>query len=261
MSLLESHIVAYINSNNRIAGTDTNFTHIVNLPARNTYDSVCVLQALIPKSYYLISQEQTNFILHEGALSATISVPAGNYTRRSFQYTISSLLTASSPNGWTYAVSYPNTAQVADTGKFTYTVSGNGFIQPSFEFSSSTYQPCESMGFEIGTVNVFSGNSLTSVNVCRFQAKQALFIKSDCVDNGSSSILQDIVVANTDFSFINFQVGNAGGIHANQKQLIHNNRNSFSFAITDDDNVILNTNGLSLSFSVLFWDSSKYHPI
>ena len=65
MSELATHVIAYIDSHSKINGTDTHFSHLVTLPARNSYDSVCVLQASIPKSFYLIASGFNTFLLTE----------------------------------------------------------------------------------------------------------------------------------------------------------------------------------------------------
>ena len=44
----------FINSRDRISGTDENFTFNIQFPTGFDFDSVVVLNAIIPKSYYLI---------------------------------------------------------------------------------------------------------------------------------------------------------------------------------------------------------------
>lgn len=266
MSELATHIIAYIDSHTKLNGTDTHFTHTVNLPSRNTFDSACVLQASIPKSFYLIAQNFNSFVLTEPASEPTeIFIPVGNYSRKALALTLASVLNQYSPSGeFTYAVTFPNGAVGPDDGKYLYSVTklDGSPIDEDSVFSitfGATYQPCEAMGFEIETENFFNSvGQLRSSNVCRLQAKSTIFIKSNCVDNGGTGVLQAIFGADPDFSVINFQVGNAVGIAANRKELITTNSNAFMFVITDEDGIQLDTNGLSVTFSILLWDSRKY---
>ena len=265
MSEIATHIVAYIDSHNKLQGTNTHFSHSVNLPKQNNFDSICVLQASIPKSFYLIAPENNTFFLQEfGFAPVTITIPIGNYTRRSFGIKLQVLLNAASPNLYFYQVGVPNTATEPDTGKYNFSVQ-TSVLNPAIPANApslimeESFQPSESLGFDPYSTNVFFNGNLESTNVCRLQAKNTLFIKSNAVDNGGTGILQALFGADPDFSVINFQVGNAGGIAANRKELIENRCNSLTFVITDEDGLVLDTNGLSVAFSILLWDSSKYN--
>src|SRR3954470_22945414 len=124
MSLITSKRLFYVDSHQRISGTHSNFTYQLDYKNED-YDYCVVLQATIPKSYYLIQSGQNTFTLQEGGSAATITVPIGNYSRSSFQSQLQSLLNSLSPNHWTYAISIPNTLITGDTGLYTYTVTGN----------------------------------------------------------------------------------------------------------------------------------------
>lgn len=156
MSELATHIIAYIDSHTKLNGTDTHFTHTVNLPSRNTFDSACVLQESIPKSFYLIAQNFNSFVLTEPASEPTeIFIPVGNYSRKALALTLASVLNQYSPSGeFTYAVTFPNGAVGPDDGKYLYSVTklDGSPIDEDSVFSitfGATYQPCEAMGFEI----------------------------------------------------------------------------------------------------------------
>src|SRR5690625_6031779 len=101
MSILRTKKLYYINSRNRVNGSNENFTYKIELPTPNHFDHVCVMQAVIPKSYYLVQEGQNTFtvtiyvkvsgVVHPGA-PHVITVPPGNYTRRTFQNVLQSLL-------------------------------------------------------------------------------------------------------------------------------------------------------------------------
>ncbi|HRP36492.1 MAG TPA: hypothetical protein PLS50_01645 [Candidatus Dojkabacteria bacterium] len=127
MFITDYHYV-YINSRERVSGTE-NFTYNIAFPDGIDFTHVVCLNALIPKSYYLIQDGsgENVFQLQEDDVIVTITVPIGSHTRDSFKIVISGLLTANSPNGLSYALSYsPNTGP--STGKWTYTQSNHHCI-------------------------------------------------------------------------------------------------------------------------------------
>ena len=69
----------YVNSRNRLDGTDSDFSYNVKFPPGLDVDHVTVLNALIPKSYYLIQLGHNTFDLQEGNSIVTIPIPVGNY--------------------------------------------------------------------------------------------------------------------------------------------------------------------------------------
>lgn len=203
MSLSKKRIF-YIDSRNRIEGTDSNFLCQLDF-AREYY----YLQAKIPKSYYLVGRGENTFTLTEGILSTTITIPVGNYTRTNLKTTLQATLTQSSPNGWVYAVSVPSSSQ-PETGKYTFTVTGNGGVQPIFTSSICLW---EQIGFNENSVNTFSANQLTSTNVVKLQIEDFVYIHSDMCTNGNDSILQAIYVADIqDYSNITTSIQMLGHI-------------------------------------------------
>ena len=176
----------YVDSRNRISGTDSNFTFAIPLKKDETFTHVCILDAVIPKSYYLIRAGKNTFTLVENGTLITVTIPTGNYSRRSFQATLQTLLTAASLNGWTYTITYPTATSAADTGKYIYTVTNNSGSQPSFIFTTNVF---EQLGFNLNSTHTFSNNTITSANVIKMQQEDALFIHSDIASNGKDSIL------------------------------------------------------------------------
>jgi hypothetical protein len=259
MSELQTHLIAYIDSDSRATGTPSSFSHLVQFPSKNTFDSVCVLQASIPKSYYLLTDGSNTFVLSEfGVTDQLVTLDVGNYSRRSLAVQVAAKLnqaSIASGKNTSFTVTIPNPSTDADNGKYTFTANAMHAISLAF-FSGQ--QPAAALGFDPNEVMVFTNGSLESSNVCRLQAKSTVFIKSDCTENGNTSVLQEIYSSVPDFSSITFQVGNAGGISANRKVLVKNATNSYDFVITDEDGVLLDTNGLGLTFSLLFWDSKRY---
>ena len=64
-------IVVNFNSKDRISGSNSNFTSEAIDIGINKYDSVCVVQASIPKSFYNMPTGYNTFTLTEGSRGST----------------------------------------------------------------------------------------------------------------------------------------------------------------------------------------------
>lgn len=235
----------FIDSHNKQSNESHNdFSVIVNLD--KPVDTVCMIRAVIKKSYYLVQSGYNTFILQEGSSSATITLQEGNYSASSFKTIVQALLNTNSPTGWTYTISLPNPLTQASTAKFTYTVTGNSGVQPSFIFSNNL---CEQFGFNNNTTNSFVSNTLTSSNVVNFQLKDTLRIHSNIVTDSSDDILQEVTASsNADFSSIRYECLD---IEANSKPF-NIKTNNFRFVVLDEDK---NTVNLSLNclYTLIFY--------
>lgn len=260
---LASHL--FIDSDNRLTGTSSNFTHSIKLPGNVQYDHVALLQGSFPKSYYLVQSGNNTFTLTEGKSSATVTIPAGNYSMNSFRTVLQANMTSASPTSYVYAVSQPATATAASTGKYTYTVTGNGAVQPviSFPTSSTLYLQ---MGFDSTSSNAFVASTLTSTNVVNFNSTIGMIVKSDIVDAANSDgghgsgVLQEVFSFNTsDFSNIGFS--NMNVLFSAKRLKGGTLPMSAQFTITDTDDRIINFNGGSVNFSLVFFRKDDYHDL
>lgn len=241
MEITEKRIF-YINS------SSTDFTQILDLNGIQP-SHVSLLACNIPKSYYLITTNQNTFTLSEDVKTATVSIPIGNYTRRSLQTVLTTQLNASSPNGYTYAISSPSVSNSAETGKYTFTVSGNGGIQPIFTFSDYT-GVAESMGFNINSSYQFTTDSLQSANVVKLLKEDTLFIHSNiCQSENKTDVLQQIFVnSQVNFGSINWENTN---IEYYKKPLLTNGSNNFSFRLTDENDKLIDLNGQNFQMVIV----------
>jgi hypothetical protein len=112
MSLITDSSVFIINSADRISGTNGNFQYKIDMPKNSGYDRVCLLQALIPKSYYLVASPFNTFTLSENGVNTLITVTPGNYNVRSWITLMGALLTTSSSQGYVYAIAFPNSLRI-----------------------------------------------------------------------------------------------------------------------------------------------------
>jgi hypothetical protein len=257
MSLVSNGTIYYINSDNRLSGTSSDFYYQIQQPPNTNYDRCCVLQMSIPKSYYIV-QVNEYFDLTENSSSVNITVPTGNYSRKSFSTVVQSLLNTYSPNGYTYTITYPNSTTTSDTGLYTFTVSGNGGVQPEIIFSTSNDLNSH-MGFASGSTNIFVGNTLTSTQVINLQADNCLYLHSDLSTNGNDSVLQEVFAnVSADFSSITFQQQCVEGY---SKVITSNSSNVYRFYLADENDKALNLNGQNLNITLLLYKKNDLYDM
>ena len=247
-----------VDSSQALTGTAGNFTYILNFPKNKEYTHVCLLQAILPKSYYLVTAPFNTMTLSEPGMSpVTVTITPGNYNAISWTTLIAAQLTAASPHGWTYTITFPKSISQIDTGLFTYTVAGNGGVQPSFISAANTTSTVyEQFGFSASSTNTFVGNNLISSNVIKFQLEDTLFIHSDLSYNNDQStfsdVLQEIYSSSTP-TFTNIIYQNSGAVEAYSKILLNNKNNVYHFSVTDEHGLPINFNGLNCVFTILLY--------
>jgi hypothetical protein len=233
-----------VNSRNKISGSHSNFMY--QFPEyMDKYDKVCLLSASIPKSYYCVQTGLNDtFTLTEGVTNYTVTITAGNYTAKTFASHLTTILNIAHSN--TYTCIYPTTSY--DQGKLTFTSTGAASF--SFASSNSAY---ELMGFEAGQTYTFVGGSLTSSNVINLNKESTIRVLSNI---SNDSCLANIIASNTsDFNVIQY---NCPDISALSKNISQNNSNTYFFSIVNENNQLLDLNGLNVVLEVLFYqDQSK----
>jgi hypothetical protein len=200
------------------------------------------------------------FTLTEKAVSTTITIPIGSYNKINLSSVLSTLLTAGSVtlgNNWTYVVSNPSPT-VADTFKFTFTVSGNGAFQPTITMASTS--PFRQLGFEESTAYPFVANVLVSVNAINLAYVLRMFIKSNISDIATDGILDEILSVGSfaPQSVLFYQQYN---IDLNTKIFNKTNFNSWNFSITDSYGQLIDFNGISWAFTLVFYQRNTTHEL
>ena len=257
MSLITNSKLFYINSRNRIEGTDSNFSYQFQMPADIKFDHVCVMQMYIPKSYYLITAIET-FTLTEGVNSIQITLPVGNYTRRSFASSLQLILNTLSPHHYVYTITYPTSSLVGDNGKYTYSVTGNAGVQPIFTFVASN-DVWDHMGFASASINTFVASTLTSTQVINLQKENTIFLHSDIANNGSDNILQEVFSTQaSDYSSIVFQQYNIDGY---SKKIVGNLNNVYRFYLTDESANQIDLNGQNFNLTLLLYKKNNIYEM
>ena len=64
----------YINSANRISGTNQNFQIGIDIPPNSDFDSIAVVDASIPLTFYVVDFPYNKFTLQEGASSVSLLI-------------------------------------------------------------------------------------------------------------------------------------------------------------------------------------------
>lgn len=240
MSILGNRIY-YINSENRISGSASNFSYAIDIPEGQKIDTCCVLAMTIPRSYYLIRQNQNSCTLVTDSLSQTFQIPRGNYTALNFITALLGILNSLAVGTFGMTLS-------TITGKYTYTYSGTA-ASISFLFDATSMIPHQ-MGFDLGSTNTFVSNTLVSTNVLDFVSTSTLFLHSDMVDD-SSSILQEVYADNsTPFSNL---VYNCQFPQMYSKKMQAKGSSIFNFSLTDETNREVNLNGHDLLITLLLY--------
>lgn len=256
------NFVGYIDSKDRIAGTTSNFTSIIDLPP-NDFNRVCLLQASIPKSWYLYDTTNNTFTLRENGVNTTITIPVGNYNRVSFAVILTSLLNTASQllggvNFNTYTITYPNKTLQTDNNKYTFSYTTTGAARSSSFIFSTNYCGL-GFGFVNGSTVNFVAQSLVSVNAINLASKTRLFLKSNVCSLANGQILQEIFSSSVqDNSIVTYQQNE---IEANSKLFLQQDDNAFSFQLCDRFNNVVDLNGLDMVISIYLYradDTNQY---
>lgn len=242
----------HISSADRISGTISHFSANVEIPSG--FDSVVLNWASIYKSYNLVEDGYNTFVLDEGGSQAEITIPFGDYNSLSFPVVLKSLLDAGSPNGWTYTISYPDSGIEADTGLYTYSVSGNSGVQP--KFIMDTDQIHMLMGFHPNSTNLFVSDSLTSTHKINFQLEDVLMLRSDICDDEGGDILETII--SNDTSFMGSVVYQCSNVETHFRKLRNNRSTGFTFNLTDKYGSDINLHGLNWDFELVVFRRNEF---
>lgn len=263
MSLYDSSItpplILNFNSKDRVSGSNSNFNSLPVDLGNNAFDTVCLVQASLPKSFYNMPTGFNTFTLRENATSVTVTIPRGSYTRLNLQSVLASVLTAASPNALTYTVSYP-ASTAADTFHYTFTVS-SAIIAVQFIFSSQS--PYRQLGFEIATYTFTPAtltSSLESVNSLNLSYILRAFIKTNLVSDATDSILEEILNFGSypASSVVHYQQYN---FDMNSRKLSPSSKTSWNFVLQDAFGQDIDLNGIPWAFSVVFYQRNKTHEI
>lgn len=262
-----SPVVLNFNSKDRIAGTNSNFVSAPVDLGLNKYDTVCIVSASIPKSYYNMPTNYNEFTLLEidqngFQFPKTITIPIGNYNKINLASKLSTIMTTSSTFGCTYTVSNPLSSE-PDTFKFTFTITNLGTLGGASLIFDET-SPFRQLGFEPSSTNNFvlsSGNLvLQSANAINLAYILRAFIKSNIVQNSTDSILEEILSIGS-FPTSSLVYYQQYDFNMNSREFNSSSINSWNFVLVDALDQEIDLNGISWAFSVVFYKRNSTHEL
>jgi len=257
MSYYTDSRVINLNSLDRTSGLNGDM--IISMPIddkQRDFDSVCLISASIPKSYYLVQPGFNTFILQEDATQIIITIDEGNYSVSSFISKVIPIINILSPNNLTYSASFNY-----DQGKFQFSVLSNAFAS-SFIFVNSLY---ELFGFNANSTNSFGPSyKLKSNNVVDFAVEVNIFVRSDICSVQNSDILASISSAGVpNFGYIKYECPDI--LACSRPIAAFNNQHRF-FLTNDRENddpsqQILNLNGINMILNILIYKKENIDQI
>lgn len=252
---LSTPVVLSFNSKDRISGTNSSFISAPLDLGYNQYDSVALVQASIPRSFYNVPTSYRTFTLRELGVNYVVTMTAGSYNKINLATNLATRLTAASGNGWTYSVTYPSASQ-PDTFKYTFSVTGNTG-QPSLIFTDSMFRQ---LGFEENTTYAFSANSLVSVNCINLAYISRAFIKSNVCINAQDDVLEEILNYGS-YPMLSLAYFQQVSFDLNTRNYNPGNTNSWLFSLVDSFDQEIDLNGVPWSFSLVFYKRNDTHEI
>jgi len=244
---MQDGVIINVDSRKRDSGDNNSFTINLNLTNQQIehYDSIVLLKALIPKSYYLIDEPYNKFTIEEEGVEREVSLPIGSYNRMNYQSNLQNQLNTGATTGISYSVNYSSSTS-SDTGKFLFVVTNTiSDTQPIISIPS-TGNMGETMGFDRGSINPFVNNVLLSTNILKLIKEDALIIRCDgCYNEGDFKENVDIldVIYNSNPNFSNIEYFNFTP-QWNYKKYTH--KSTLTFQITNEDKELINFNGINI---------------
>jgi len=250
MSARSSKLV-YVDSEERISGTSSNFSYAIDIPDGAKYDTCCVLSMIIPRSYYLIRSGQNRAVITIDGVEYPFEVSPGNYNANNFAEALLAILNGIAPASFTIAFS-------TITGKYTYKYTPATGMPVAATVVFVFEDPSRlghQMGFDEVSVNQFQNQQngtavLSSKNVVNFVSTSTLFLHSDIVNDGTD-ILQEVYAENSiPFSNLVYNC-KVPGLYA--KKLRNNTSSLFNFSLCDEHDKEVDLNGHEICVTLILY--------
>jgi len=248
----------YVDSGNLLDEKTNIFNTYLEIPDNESYEKITLLQASIPLSYYMVQTGFNTFTLQEGGSSVILTVPPGNYNINSFCVEIATLMTANSPNNYTYTANYSNSFSAVSTGKITYGVSNT--INTISIIISPDNPLGEQFGFDKDSTNTFVGGVLESTNVVKFICEDTIFIHCSLVESYGTGNFSDVlqeVFNNNSIPFSNLVYTNPNP-YQTSKKLATTKSKTATFTFTNEAGQPIFLNGLNVTLSLLLYKEPEY---
>jgi hypothetical protein len=243
-------LILSFSSRDRVQGTNSSFvSRALNVPD-NKFDSVCLLQASIPRSFYNVPKGRNTFILEENLVQTQVSLKPASYNVYNIQKILSDAMTSASSQGWIYTVTYP-ACNEPDTYKFTFKVTGNAGIQPKLIFNIA-FSMDRQLGFNELSTNTFVGDELESANAVNMSYITRAFIVSDICQSANNSVLEE-VLNYADYGLRAICYYQQQDPDLNSRVYATTNTNSWTFSLVDSFGQQIDLNGVPWAISVVLY--------
>lgn len=230
------------------SSSKSHFQYKLMTEINSNFSHMSIISAYIPKMWYVVQEGYDKFILTELATTVNLIIPSGNYSVSTLMAALDTMLNTGSPFGYTYTTSWSSL-----TGKFSWTVTGNGGSQPIFSFLND--QVNDLLGFsDDDQFQIFSADSLTSTRQINLNHTKYLQIRSNLVDNAGNEseyeadILARIPCSHQPYgSVIEYELKT---FDAGIRKIKYNKSNVYSFTLQDDHDREISLNGFDWSFTI-----------
>ena len=128
----------------------------------------------------MINSSNNRFLLTEGASTATVTIPVGNYNSSTLTTALQTALILASPLAKTYAVTFSGQNSVPNTGKFTIVSADASVYSLTFGDAEDlgVTNPRFYLGFAEGVSTSSGAGVLTGQNAANISGPNYLYINS-----------------------------------------------------------------------------------
>lgn len=255
-------IIINIKSAERISGSISNFnSKPINL-YNNDFDTVCLLTASIPRTFYNIPTNSSFeiYVQFYGDITVykiPITIPEGSYSVSNLKTKLQEIINSSvSSYGLTFTVSYKEPSEVQDF-KFEFTETSGLASSLAFVFSTSLYSV---LGFNKKSTNAFTGTTLRSANCINLSRINTAYIKTDMIKH--TSVLSEILDYGS-YQMMSLAFHQTQNIEMNSREFIKQptGESSYTFTLVDSNDEEIDLNGIDYNFSVIFYNRNRQHEL
>jgi len=243
--MIDNLITYNITSKNRIEGSTHNFIIKLNIPTDilNKLTSCCISDVSIPKSFYQIEQGFNTFNLYENNELIIITLQPGNYTKNQLFTYLNNNMSNLSLNNVKYNIT--DEQSLYDTGKIKI-IADKPLITKKLLFSrNDIYQ---FLGFNTNIEYTFT-NEIISPNIINLNSEDVLLLHSNICSNNNNDLLggSDVLCSIYTSGQKNYSyIIKSFDLIYNMKPFINNNY--FKFYLTNENNQIIDLNGIDINF-------------
>ena len=215
-----------------------------------------------PMSFYNINKYNNHMVWKEGIADCDVFIPYGNYNVYQLAKELSKLMTQESivsGLSWTWGITYD-----IITNKFTFTPTPAS-ASFTFEFNNQNTlanppyfdTPYIALGFENKSYIYVSPNATSTNSIDVNGMRSALYVRTQLTSIGAiesiskqySDILQKVPISAPPNAILYFISGTGTGV---QSLIQTKNIPAINIRITDDQNRLVDTNGLNFTMSLQF---------